>query len=183
MSAFDREIFHDETSARDWLESILWPHGTVCPHCGLIGAAYKLNGKAQRAGLYKCKGCEEQFTVTIGTIFERSHVKLHVWLQAFFLMMSSKKGMSAHQMHRMLHVTYKTAWFMCHRIRQALRDDAPLGPLGGQNKVVEVDETYVGGKLANRKICVPAKTPVVALVERQGRAPRSRRAFERLTYR
>jgi len=169
MSAFDRAIFHDEESARAWLEGILWPHGTVCPHCGLIGCAYKLNGKKQRAGLYKCKGCEEQFTVTIGTIFERSHIKLHVWLQAFFLMMASKKGMSAHQMHRMLHVTYKTAWFMCHRIREALRDDAPLGPLGGQNKVVEVDETYVGGKSANRKNYVPAKTPVVALVEREGR--------------
>lgn len=164
MSAFDREIFHDETSARDWLESILWPHGTVCPHCGLIGAAYKLNGKAQRPGLYKCKGCEEQFTVTIGTIFERSHIKLHVWLQAFFLMMASKKGMSAHQMHRMLGVTYKTAWFMCHRIREALREDGPLSPLGGQNKVVEVDETYVGGKAANRKNYVPAKTAVVALI-------------------
>src|SRR6267142_6625135 len=121
------------------------------------GCAYKLNGKAQRAGLYKCKGCEEQFTVTIGTIFERSHVKLHVWLQAFFLMMSSKKGMSAHQMHRMLHVTYKTSWFMCHRIRHAMGTGSePVKKLTG---TVEVDETFVGGK-GDRKTTHERKTPV-----------------------
>src|SRR5438552_8178485 len=169
MSIADNPIFHDAEKAREWLEALLWPDGPVCPHCGLIGAAYALRGKSQRAGLYKCKGCEEQFTVTVGTVFERSHIPLNKWLLAFQSMVASKKGMSAHQLHRMLGVTYKTAWFMAHRIREALVDSPFAAMLGGENKVVEVDETYVGGKAANRKNHVPPKAVVLSLVERDGK--------------
>ena len=170
MSITDNPVFTDAEAARDWLESVLWPHGPVCPHCGMIGCATALNGKTTRPGLWKCKGCDGHFTVTVGTVMERSHIPLNKWLLAMHLMAASKKGMSAHQMHRMLGLTYKSAWFMCHRIREAMRDGKIPGPLGGQNKVVEIDETYVGGKAKNRAFKpVPPKEPVVALVERGGR--------------
>jgi len=151
MSITDNPVFNDAEKAREWLEGLLWPDGPVCPHCGVVGAAYALKGKRHRPGLYKCKGCDQQFTVTVSTLFERSHIPLNKWLLAFHLMVASKKGMSAHQMHRMLGLTYKSAWFMCHRIREALREGKFPGPLGGENKVVELDETYVGGKAKNRK--------------------------------
>lgn len=122
MSITDNPIYTDADAARAWLEALLWPDGAVCPHCGVIGAAYHLQGKAHRAGVYKCKGCDQQFTVTVGTVMERSHVPLNKWLLAIYLMSASKKGMSAHQMHRMIGITYKTAWFLCHRIREAMRD-------------------------------------------------------------
>lgn len=165
------KVFADESAAREWLESHLWPNGPICPHCGVIDGATYIEGDkhAHRDGLYMCNACRKQFTVTVGTIFERSHVPLNKWLQATFLMCASKKGMSAHQMHRMLSVTYKTAWFMCHRIREAMAEGKLPGALGGQNKVVEVDETYVGGKAKNRKNHVPPKSPVLSLVERDGK--------------
>ena len=168
MNYLSEPIFQDKTAARKWLEAQLWPDGPVCPHCGGCECSTKVKGKSARAGLYMCNGCRKQFTITVGTIFERSHIPLNKWLLTTFLMCASKKGMSAHQLHRMLGVSYKTAWFMCHRVREAMRDNPKLGPLGGTNKVVEADETYVGGKAANRKHHVPPKEPVLALIERQG---------------
>lgn len=137
--------FHDETKAREHLEAIRWPEGPTCPHCGSFNAT-RLEGKKHRAGLVQCNDCREQYTVTVGTVFERSKVPLHKWLLCNHLLCASKKGMSAKQIERMLGVTYKTAWFMCHRIREAMKTDGTDGPLGGQDKVVEADETYVGGK-------------------------------------
>ena len=169
MAVTDNVIFQDANAAREWLETLLWPEGPQCPHCGLIGAAYKMHNKSQRPGVYKCKGCDEQFTVTVGTAFERSHIPLNKWVMALQFMAASKKGVSAHQMHRMLGITYKSAWFMMHRIREALTDGLLVAKLGGENRVVEIDETYVGGKARNRKNHVPPKEAVVALVERDGR--------------
>jgi len=165
-------IFTDETKAREHFEAIRWPDGPYCPHCGETEKVYRLNGKSHRAGLVYCNSCNGSFTVTTGSVMERSHVPLNKWALAFRMMTASKKGMSAHQLHRSIGVTYKTAWFMCHRIREAMRDLMPeLGTpsLGGKNKVVEVDETYVGGKARNRKNHVPPKEPVLALVERGGK--------------
>jgi transposase-like protein len=164
-------IFTDENKAREHFEALHWPNGPFCPHCGETERVYRLHGKSHRPGLVYCNACNQNFTVTVGTVMERSHVPLNKWALAFRLMCSSKKGVSAHQLHRMLSVTYKTAWFMAHRIREAMRPNAAEagGPLGGANKVVEVDETYVGGKARNRKNHVPPKEAVVALVERDGR--------------
>jgi transposase-like protein len=175
--------FTDEDTARAALEAMRWPNGPVCPHCGSVEDIAKAQGKAVRPGLYYCNACNEQFTVTVGTIMERSHVPITKWWLAMHLMGSSKKGMSAHQMHRMLGVTYKTAWFMCHRIREAMRT-GNIEPLGGKGKVVEADETYFGSlpedKRPKRKTSgkpfskrQPAraahnKQTVIALVERGG---------------
>lgn len=148
-TALNSPQFQSPEAAREYLEGIQWPHGPVCPHCGVIGGHYALQGKATRPGLWKCKDCREQFTVTVGTVFERSKIKLNVWLQAVFLLCSSKKGMSAHQLHRTLGVTYKTAWFMAHRIREAFRDAQP-GIMGGNGGPVEVDETYIGAPKPKR---------------------------------
>jgi len=161
--------FTNETAAREHLEALRWPNGPVCPHCGSDNAR-RLEGKAHRTGVVQCNDCRQQFTVTVGTVFERSKIPLHKWLLCNHLLCASKKGMSAKQIERMLGVTYKTAWFMCHRIREAMTT-APdkAGPLGGANKVVEADETYVGGKQGNRATrAVAPKKPVVALVEREG---------------
>lgn len=148
MSIADNPVFHNAEAAREWLERLLWPDGPVCPHCGMIGAAYKMHNKSQRPGLYKCKGCEQQFTVTVGTVFERSHIPLNKWVLAFQLVVASKKGMSAHQLHRLLGVTYKTAWFLMHRIREPLVE-SPMRNARFQMKIPEdllerVDEW--GGK-------------------------------------
>lgn len=143
MSALNQPHFQDATKAREWLEGQLWPNGPICPHCAVVGGHYQLNGKGHRPGLWMCKDCREQFTVTVGTVLERSKIKLNVWLQAVFLLCSSKKGMSSHQLHRILGVTYKTAWFMSHRIREAMCSTNG-GLLGGGGKIVEADETYYG---------------------------------------
>lgn len=152
--------FQDADKAREYLEALRWPHGVVCPHCGVIGHAYKLEGNAHRPGLYKCGDCREQFTVTVGTVFERSKIALNVWLQAVHLMCASKKGISAKQLERMLGVTYKTAWFMSHRIREAMTSDAG-GLLGGPGSsgVVEADETFWGVKTDEEGIKYPARHP------------------------
>jgi len=176
MSDLANPIFYDEDKAREWLEARLWPDGPVCPHCGVVNEATLMRGKTTRPGLYQCNACRQPFTVTVGTLYERSHIPLNKWLMATHLMMASKKGMSALQLHRMLGVTKKTAWFMAHRIRESLREAKP-SPLGGANKVVEVDETYVGGKEANKHawkrqagMCGgKGKEAVVALVERDGK--------------
>ncbi len=163
-------IFADADKAREHLERVNWPDGPFCPHCGEWKNVHRLAGKSHRAGLIQCNSCLKNFTVTVGTVFERSKVPLNKWMLATYLMSSSKKGMSAHQIHRMLGVTYKTAWFMCHRIRAAMEPgNDPLG--GSPERIVEADETYVGGKSANRAFgAIPKKSIVVTLVERGGHA-------------
>jgi transposase-like protein len=171
MTNLNSPVFQNETKARKWLEARVWPDGPICPHCGDTENHTKLKGKEHREGLYQCNACRQQFTVTVGTLFERSKIPLHIWLKATYLLMSSKKGMSTRQLSRMLGVSVKSTWFMMHRIREALRDNPELaGPLGGPNKVVEADETYVGGKAKNRAYREPPKKEAVfSLVERDGR--------------
>lgn len=147
MSILSAPHFHNEAAAIARLEGIVWPNGPHCPRCG--GFDRITDVKGGRMGLRRCGPCKREFTVTVGTIFERSHVKLHIWFQAAHLMASSKKGISAHQLHRTLQVTYKTAWFMEHRLREAMRE-GKFEIMGGEGKTVEIDETYVGGKEANK---------------------------------
>ena len=159
-------IFHDEAKALAHIEASRWGGEPHCGHCGSVRVR-RLEGKM--VGYFQCNDCREKFTVRTGTVMERSHVPLHKWLLATHLMAASKKGMSAKQMERMLGVTYKTAWFLCHRIREAMDGAAGNAPLGGGNKVVEADETFVGGKARNRAFRAPKpKKAVVALVEREG---------------
>ena len=168
------ERFSTPEKARAYLESKRWPDGPVCPHCGLVGEAYELKPKAGakthvRKGVYKCKDCRKQFTVTVGTIFEGSHIPLHKWVIAFHLLSASKKGMSSHQLHRMLGITYKCAWHMTHRIRYAMQEPPMQEKLTG---TVEVDECYVGGKERGigRGVSLKSKKQaVVALVQRGGK--------------
>lgn len=178
MTDLTAKRFTNKDAARKHLEAVRWPDGAVCPHCGCVGNSSRIKGKSARPGLWFCGDCRKQFTVTVGTLFERSKVPLNKWVLAVHLMASSKKGISAHQIHRMLGVTYKTAWFMCHRIREAMRPGADFGPLGGEGKTVEADETFVGGKLRNmhrkKRASVPVggaygKETVFSLVERGGR--------------
>src|SRR5580704_11300943 len=144
-------IYSDENKAREHLEGLLWPEGPFCPHCGNADARRitKLAGKSTRPGVHKCNECEKPFSVTVGTVFESSHIPLHKWLYAAHVLNSGKKGTSAHQLHRELGISYKSAWFMTHRIREAMTDRKG-GPLGGEGKVVEVDETAIGGSKSNR---------------------------------
>jgi transposase-like protein len=141
-------IFLDETAARDWLEARVWANGRVCPHCGNTDQdkITKLEGKAHRPGVYQCNepACREQFTVTVGTVFESSKIPLSKWLAALFLMTASKKGISAHQVHRMLGISYKSSWFLMHRLREAMRTGGLVPPMGEGGGAVEVDETYIG---------------------------------------
>jgi len=176
-------IFTDETKAREWLEARVWPNGPVCPHCGATGEdVTALNGKAHRSGLYQCSSCREQFTVTVKTVFERSKIPLSKWLAALFLLTASKKGVSAHQVHRSLGISYKSSWFMMHRLREAMRSGGLLPPIGGADKTVEADETYFHtipkaelmpktGKRGRRAgVRRPGHRAVLALVERGGKA-------------
>ncbi len=178
MSVLDAPHFHDEKAAIARLEALLWPGGPICPHCGSFGKIYEIRGKTARPGLRTCGDCRKQFTVKIGTLFEDSHIPLYKWWQAVHLLCSSKKGISSHQLHRTLKVTYKTAWFMAHRIREAMRSGS-LAPMGGSGGVVEIDETIYGraathpkGRardLAKRKITNSAhKNIILSLVERGG---------------
>jgi transposase-like protein len=173
-SNLQNPVFQDEQKAREWLEARVWPQGPVCPHCGATGDdVTKLEGKAHRPGLYQCSQCREQFTVTVKTVFERSHIPLTKWLAALFLLTASKKGVSAHQVHRSLGISYKSAWFMMHRLREALRQGG-LTPMGGAGKVVEIDETLSGKIEGAPKWMGPGhnafRNTVLTLVERGGLA-------------
>jgi transposase-like protein len=161
-------IFTDEDKAREHLEAQRWPDGPFCPHCGSTNV-HRLEGKSHRPGLIQCNDCLQAFTVTVGSVMERSHIPLRKWVLAFYLMNSSKKGMSAHQLHRMLGITYKSAWFLAHRVREAMKPTNPA-PIGGEGKTVEVDETVIGGSTANRAYAkkAPKKKIVMSLVERGG---------------
>lgn len=178
MSILNKKYFQTEAAAFDHLEGLLWADGVVCPHCGTVDKAGKLNGVkgkngAVRPGLWKCysKGCRKQFTVKVGTVFESAHIPLHKMLQAVHLICSSKKGISAHQLHRTLEVDYKSAWFLAHRIREAMRDGT-LAPMGGAGETVEVDETYIGrlADVPKQRHGSAHKNVVLTLVQRGGTA-------------
>ncbi|CEG08482.1 Transposase [Afipia felis] len=179
-SVLNAKHFHDEAAAYAWVEARVWPNGPVCPHCGGVDRISQMGGKSTRIGAYKCYQCRKPFTVKVGTIFESSHVEMHLWLQAMFLMSSSKKGVSSNQLHRTLGVTLKTAWFMSHRIREAMRS-GNLAPMGGAGSIVEADETYFGKATprprSRGRIPAPTKggksgpadkRAIVSLVERGG---------------
>jgi transposase-like protein len=170
-------IFQDEMKAREWLEARVWTAGVTCPHCGNADQdkITKLEGKAHRPGLYQCNeaACREQFTVTVGTVFERSKIPLTKWLAALFLMTASKKGVSAHQVHRMLGVSYKSTWFMMHRLREAMRTGDLAPPLGGEGEIVEADETYFGNKAEDYVSPSRKGRPY----HPRGRGPRNKRAI------
>ncbi len=176
-SVLESTPFRDEAAAYRFVEARVWPNGPVCPHCGNADAAKigLLKGKSTRIGVRKCYECRKPFTVKVGTIFESSHIPLYIWLQAMALMSSSKKGISANQLHRILGVSLKSAWFMAHRIRKAMEGNGSSGPLGGEGKIVEADETYLGQNEAEfrdgkwvRKQGVGGKVVVMTLIERGG---------------
>jgi transposase-like protein len=173
MSVLSEPRFHDEVAAYEWVEARLWPNGPTCPHCGATDKIKRLKGKSTRIGVCKCYHCNKPFTVKVGTVFESSHIPLRKWLQAIHLLCASKKGISSHQLHRILGITLKSAWFLSHRIREAMRDGSlgPLGHGGGFGNAVEADETFVGRK---EGVPVPKggyshKNAVLALVERGGK--------------
>lgn len=170
--------FSDETKAIDFIESLMWPDGPVCPHCGGLEKAYKIQpnpDKRVRPGLWKCGHCRQQFTVKIGTIFEGSHIPMTKWLMAIYMMCSSKKGISANQIKRSLGLSYKSAWHLCHRVRLAMTQEPLASKLGAGGGVVEVDETYIGGKISNNRRKpyqgrgTKSKIAVMTLIERGGR--------------
>jgi transposase-like protein len=183
-SVLSAKHFHDEEAAYAYLEARVWQKGPVCPHCGGFDRISRMQGKSTRVGTLKCYQCRKQFRVTVGTVFEASHVKLNIWLQAVALLSSSKKGISSNQLHRTLGVTLKTAWFMSHRIREAMRDGL-LAPMGGAGGIVEMDETYHGktkipkispqrrGRPYTKsgKVGPGGKRAIISLVERGGSPP------------
>ncbi len=170
MTSLSNPIYHDEDKAREHIEASRWPDGVTCPHCGSLDTM-RMAGKTQ-AGMFLCRDCRDKFTCRTGTVMERSHIPLRKWLLALHLMASSKKGVSAHQLMRNLELgSYRTAWFMAHRIREAMNDENPTytNGMGGPNEVVEVDETFIGGKAKNRAYRAPApKKAVMSLIERDG---------------
>jgi len=172
MSAnLQNPIFTDEAKAREWLEARIWPSGPTCRHCGNAAQdrITAMHGRVHRPGLYQCNECREQFTVTVGTVFERSKIPLTKWLAALFLLSSSKKGMSTHQIHRMLDISYKSTWFMTHRLREAMRT-GDIAPMGGPGTIVEIDETFIGKKDDMPKRSGFAhKHAILSLVERGGK--------------
>lgn len=186
MTDLTNPIFTDENKAREHLEAIRWPNGAICPHCGArdqLVAKVQSSGKKTkepkkgkhrpaRAGLYYCNSCKEQFTVQVGTVLEKSHIPLNKWLAGFYLMCASKKGASAHQLHRTLGVSYKSAWFMAHRIREAMRSGGLLSPMGGNGGTVEIDETYIGNKqgVEVKRGGAIHKFAILTLVSREGEA-------------
>lgn len=177
-------IFNDEAAAIAHFEAVRWPEGPVCPHCGVVAQATQLKGRSHRPGMYQCNACRKPFSVKVGSVMESSHIPMHKWALGFHLYAASKKGMSAHQLHRMLGITYKSAWFMAHRIREAMGDDGSAGPLGGEGVTLEIDETYINRsrkdsdpeRFVNGKGWVATQGPkpntmkVLTLVERGGRA-------------
>ena len=164
-------IFHDEDKAREHMEALRWPEGPFCPHCGEVENVRRLEGKSHRKGLIQCNSCLQTFTVTVGSVMERSKIPLAKWVLGFHLMAASKKGVSAHQLHRTLGVTYKTAWFMAHRIREAMRLGPLSPPMGSGGAVVEVDETFTGkNRFPKMKAGFQHKNVVLTLVERGGEA-------------
>lgn len=176
MSMLSRPEFHNEEAAYAYVEARIWPNGATCPKCGERERVSKMQGKSTRIGTYKCYACRKPFTVKVGTIFEASHVKMNLWLQAIYLMAASKKGISCNQLHRILGVTLKTAWFISHRIREAMRSGG-LAPMGGDGGIVEVDETFIGNDRTKKPHGVKKgrgyahKHKVLSLVERgTGRA-------------
>jgi transposase-like protein len=169
MCDLTNPAFADEDKAREFLEASRWPDGPVCPFCGQLDTVAKLGGKSMGPGWYYCSGCRDKFTVRVGTLMERSHIPMHKWLFASHLIVASKKGISALQLSRMLGITYKSSWFMCHRIREGMKP-ADTAPIGGQSNVVEADETFIGGKAKNRAYAKkePKKHAVMTLVDRDG---------------
>lgn len=174
-SVLNDKHFHDESAAFAWVEARVWGNNPICPHCGGCERISKMQGKSTRLGTYKCYQCRKPFTVKVGTVFESSHVPMHIWLQAMFLLSSSKKGISSNQLRRTLGVTLKTAWFMSHRIREAMRS-VGIEPMGGAGEVVEVDETYFGDKehvtkrTKKGKSGLSGKRVIISLVKRGGEA-------------
>ena len=170
-SVLNQAFFQDEEAAYTKMESIVWPRGAVCPHCGSTDRMKKMGGTATRPGLYKCYACRKQSRVTVGTVFESSHIKLHIWLQAAYLMCSSKKGISSNQLARTLGLTVKSAWFMSHRLREAMKAGT-MPPMGGAGATVEIDETFIGNKKdkAPKARGYAHKHAVMTLVQRGGSA-------------
>ena len=170
-SVLNDKHFHNEAAAYKWVEARVWPEGPTCPHCGGVERISAMKGSSTRIGTYKCYQCRKPFTVKVGTVFESSHVKLHLWLQAMFLMASSKKGVSSNQLHRTLGVTLKTAWFMSHRLRLAMQT-VGLPPMGGAGETVEIDETFIGRVegVPMQRSGAAHKNVVLTLVQRGGEA-------------